>query len=271
MKAWDILLKTAYRAGTNGVESSSIIAARPALKVKKSGPNDGFVLPYLPGELVEAWKLLLGAGLECETSDGFRFDLVDIGRQVLSNLGISLHRKVKEAFESRDLNEFNEASALFLDLLADIDSLLETRREYRFSEWLESARRWGGNDLERKLYARNAAMLVTLWGPEADPDIFDYSWREWSGLIREYYLPRWKQFHRFLRQKLEQGEAYSEQGLPQVYGRESWRANEFYAGLAQWETVWINHPKLTANLSNKSDELTMSKALFKKWLEVLLL
>jgi alpha-N-acetylglucosaminidase len=266
LKAWEILLKTAYREGTNGVESSSIIAARPALEVKKSGPNEGFILPYRPAELVEVWNLLLEVEPECGMSEGYRFDIVDIGRQVLSNLAYSLHQIVKVAFASRDLAAFDKASILFLDLLMDIDSLLETRREYRFSEWLESARRWGGNDDERKLYARNAAMLVTLWGPQDDPEIFDYSWREWSGLIRDYYLPRWKQFHLFLCRKLQQGEAYSEQGLPLVYGRETWRANEFYTTLAQWETAWINHPKLTANPAGKSDELTMSKVLYKKWM-----
>ena len=44
-KAWVLLLAGPYRAGTNGVESSSIICARPAVDVKKSGPNAGFNIP----------------------------------------------------------------------------------------------------------------------------------------------------------------------------------------------------------------------------------
>lgn len=40
------LLEGPYRPGTNGTERSSIIAARPALNVKKSGPNAGLGIPY---------------------------------------------------------------------------------------------------------------------------------------------------------------------------------------------------------------------------------
>lgn len=265
LQAWEILLKTAYREGTNEVESSSIIAARPALDVKKSGPNEGFAMAYHPVELAEAWELLFDARRECETSDGYRFDLIDVGRQVLSNLGQALHKKVKDAFEERDLNAFQDASALFLDLLKDVDALVDTRREYRFSEWLKSARRWGSNDRERALYTKNAAMLVTLWGPEDDPSIFDYSWREWSGLIRAYYLPRWRQFHMFLEQTLAKGETYSEEGLPQVYGRESWRAHAFYADLAEWETAWLNNPIVTTDPAVESNELKQTEAVYEKW------
>ena len=42
------LLEGPYRPGTNGTERSSIIAARPALNVKKSGPNAGLGIPYSP-------------------------------------------------------------------------------------------------------------------------------------------------------------------------------------------------------------------------------
>jgi alpha-N-acetylglucosaminidase len=265
LEAWKILLKTAYRDGTNEVESSSIVAARPALDVKKSGPNDGFKIPYEPADLAEAWKLLLSAERECGKSDGYLFDLVDVGRQVLSNLGQTLHKSVRTAFENGNLKEFDEASEKFLELLSEIDMLLENRREYRFSEWLDSAKAWGTDDAEKKQYAKNAAMLVTLWGPEENPCIFDYSWREWSGLIRGFYLLRWEKFHSFLREKLQKGEAYSETGLPQVFGREAWRANEFYSKLADWEAAWVNNPEI-GHPEIKSDKaFEISEKLYGKW------
>ena len=39
-------------------------------------------------------------------------------------------------------------------------------------------------------YERNARRIVTVWGPPVD----DYSARIWSGLLRDYYMPRWKQY-----------------------------------------------------------------------------
>lgn len=58
-KAWALLRASAYSPGTNDVENSSIVAARPAIDVKKSGPNAGFSIPYNPENLVEAQAYLL--------------------------------------------------------------------------------------------------------------------------------------------------------------------------------------------------------------------
>ena len=198
--------------------------------------------------------------------EGYRFDVVDIGRQTLSNLAQDLHQEVRLAFEKKDLAAFDQAAANFIELLTDIDRLCETRGEYRFGDWLQSARRWGKTQEETALFDKDATMLVSLWGPEKAPEIFDYSWREWSGLIREYYIPRWSKFHAFLRAKLEKGEPYSEGGLPQVYGRESWRAGGFYNELAAWEEQWIATPKQWKKLAvGNGDELKVATELQKKW------
>ena len=43
-----------------------------------------------------------------------------------------------------------------------------------------AARRDGGSRVKQK--------QITLWGP--DGNILDYAAKQWSGLIRAYYLPR---------------------------------------------------------------------------------
>jgi alpha-N-acetylglucosaminidase len=270
-QAWKLLREGPYREGTSGVESSSIVAARPALDCKKSGPNEGFVLRYSPRELVNAWSLLLADQARCGGAEGYRFDAVDVGRQVLSNLGQMLHKNVCTAFASGDKTGLKQATAQFIDVLSDVDRLCETRGEYRFGDWLAAARKWGAGEADTALYDKNASMLVTCWGPEDNPRIFDYSWREWSGLIRSYYIPRWQKFHAMLAAKLEAGEAYSEAGLPQVYGREAWRANDFYASLADWELQWINTPKSHWRKldAGSGEELTCANELLAKWKPVL--
>lgn len=270
-QAWKLLREGPYREGTSGVESSSIVAARPALDCKKSGPNEGFVLHYSPMELVNAWSLLLADQTRCGVSEGYRFDVVDVGRQVLSNLGQVIHKNVCTAFAARDKAGFENATIQFIDVLSDIDQLCETRGEYRFGDWLATARKWGTNDADTALYDKNASMLVTCWGPEDNPQIFDYSWREWSGLIRSYYIPRWQKFHAMLAERLAAGKAYSEAGLPQVHGRETWRANDFYASLADWELHWIKTPKnhWIKHDTRSSDELVCATDLLAKWKPVL--
>ncbi|MEK0446059.1 MAG: hypothetical protein RLZZ399_1380 [Verrucomicrobiota bacterium] len=264
-RAWELLKNSAYKRGTSGVENSSIVAARPALDVKKSGPNAGFHIPYQTTDLETAWRELLKGSSQCAGSDGYQFDVVDVGRQVLSNLGQDLHRDVRMAFDARDSAGFERACRRFQDLLRDVDALLETRPEYRFERWIQSARRWGRNEEEKAYFDRDASALVTLWGPMERPEIMDYSWREWSGLIREFYLPRWEKFHAFLAAKLRAGEPYSEDGLPQVYGREAWRANAFYNELADWETAWVRRPKSDWKALGTESSLRLAWALAEKW------
>ncbi len=239
--AMQLLLATAYKAGTNNTEASSIVAARPAIEVKKSGPNAGLKIPYAPMQLWQVIELLLEANPEKKTS-GYLFDLVDITRQILSNLGQEIHKKAALSFTHKDLPAFDLHSNRFLDLLNDIDYITSTRPELSFDKWIADAHASAGDDEEaRKINDYNARMLVTQWGPsgERDSTIFDYSWREWGGLIRGYYLPRWEKFYAMLRTHLTTHTGYREEGLPLVHGREQLRANEFYDTLADWELEWI--------------------------------
>lgn len=253
-----MLLAGPYRPGTNGVENSSIIAARPALNVKKSGPNAGFKIPYAADTLAMAWKLLLDASYELQGSDGYRFDVMDIGRQVLSNLGQEMHKHAAEAFIKGDKKGFKLHSQRFLTLLKDVDKLLGTRSDFNFNTWIKDAQSQATNAEEKKLYTFNASQLVTWWGGDKEPSIFDYAWREWNGLIGDYYYERWSRFYAMLERKLNTGESYSEEGLKQVYGRESLRANTFYTDLASWEESWIKSPKSPKKV-NAGREIKVAK------------
>ena len=174
-KAWMLLLEGPYRQGTNGTEKSSIVAARPALDVKKSGPNAGLEIPYDPALIIRAQSLLLEDADKLSASRPYRFDLVDVQRQMMTNLGQLIHRKAAEAFRSKDREAFTLHSGRFLGMLADMDTLLRTRSEYSFDRWLTEARSWGETEEEKNQMERDATSLVTIWGADGDPRIFDYS------------------------------------------------------------------------------------------------
>lgn len=266
-KAWKILLKTAYMKGTDNVENSSIVCARPAIKVKKSGPNAGFHIPYQNKELLQSLLLLLADRDQLQASDAFKYDVVDVLRQVLSNYGQTVQANAAKAFVEKNKEDFNRYSQEFLSLLKDIDLLLSTRSEFSFEKWVKDARSWGITDEERNYYEYNASMLVTLWGPlteKNEPVIFDYSWREWSGLIDQYYYKRWKIFYDMLSVHLENGTDYSEENLPMVHGREAFRANEFYSKMADWEIAWVKSIK-QFKVNENIDELDVAKDLLDKY------
>lgn len=266
-QAWDILLKGPYSRGINGVEFSSIIAARPAIRVKKSGPNTGFNIPYDPQSLLEAERLLLADAEKLKTSEPYRFDVVDVQRQIMSNLGQEIHRAAADAYLAGDLAAFTLHSNRFLELLLDVDTLLATRTEWNFDCWVTDARRWGTTSEEKELLERDATALVTYWGftPGYTCRQFDYSWREWAGLIRRYYYARWKMFYTMLAESLQNGKPYSEEGIPLSHGREAFRANDFYDQLADWEIAFVATPKTDIDPSPKGDEIELATRMFHKY------
>lgn len=258
--AWKILLRTVYGRGTNGVEKSSSLCARPAVNVKKSGPNDGFHLPYGNQRLLRALELLLEKESD---SDGYQYDIADILRQILSNYGQKLYREVAEAFLNRKKETFVQKSRNFLKLIEDTDCLLSGRSEFSLKKWIQDARSWGDTQGEENYLEYCAKVLLTIWGSEKEPLIFDYSWREWAGMLKNFYCKRWQIFFEELEEKLEKGEEYEEDILPQVYGREAFRANEVYEKIADYEVGWINrHEKFE---DTETDIVWEAKRLVKKY------
>lgn len=267
-KAMMCLLEGPYRPGTNGTERSSIIAARPAVDCKKSGPNAGLGIPYSPLLLVKAEALLLKDAERMKASKPYRFDVVDVQRQLMSNLGQAIHRQAAEAFKRKDGKAFRLHSQRFLELLGDADELLRTREEYSMDRWIADARSWGDTDEEKNLLERDATSLITIWGADggSDPNIFDYSWREWSGLISGFYLQRWAKFYSMLEEHLASGAEYKEEGLKQVYGREAFRANTFYNELANFEMNFAATPYKVRYPITQGDELEVAARMYSKYL-----
>lgn len=262
------LLEGPYRRGTNGTERSSIVAARPALDVKKSGPNAGLGIPYDPLLVIRAQRELLKDADKLSASKPYRFDIVDVQRQLMTNLGQLIHKQAAEAFRSKDKAAFALHSGRFLELLEDMDELLCTRPEYSFDRWLTEARSWGDTPAEKDLMEKDATSLVTIWGADGDPSIFDYSWREWAGLVKGYYLPRWQKFYAMLQGHLDAGTEYKEEGLKLTHGREAFRANDFYSKLGDWELAFAAQTGKARMPATQGDELQITRRLFHKYLKL---
>ena len=68
-----------------------------------------------------------------------------------------------------------------------VDALLSGHPVHRLEPWLARARALAATPEEADYYERSARRIITTWGPGVE----DYSARLWSGLIRDYYAPRY--------------------------------------------------------------------------------
>lgn len=200
-RAWQLLAETVYNSGSG---PQSIFCARPSLQVKGASTWGTTQFGYDPAKLEQAAREFLSASDQLAPVDAYQADAVDLVRQVLSNRGLILYRRMVSAYQIGDKAQFHQTADAFLRLLRDQDTLLATRREFLLGQWLAAANSMGHTESERALCERNARMQITYWGPD-DPetDVHDYANKEWSGLLRDFYLPRWAMFTRELNSRLD--------------------------------------------------------------------
>ena len=79
-----------------------------------------------------------------------------------------------------------------LGIVEDVYALLGTQPHMLLGRWLDAARAWGQSPAEKAMMEFNARNQLTLWGPRGE--IADYASKQWSGLMRDYYLRRWQMF-----------------------------------------------------------------------------
>lgn len=190
--AWQLLLETAYKSGDR---AEPIFCARPSLAVKGVSTWGSIGVPYDEAKLEEAAREFLKGGDRLRGIDAYQYDAVNLVRQVLSNRGLEAYHTMVTAYQVHDVAGFEAAKQEFLKLLRAEDSLLSTRREFMLGTWLTAAKAMGHTKEEKNLYEKNARTLITYWGPDDPATVArDYAYKEWSGLLEDYYLPRWEMF-----------------------------------------------------------------------------
>lgn len=60
----------------------------------------------------------------------------------------------------------------------------------------------GDTPQEKELCEANARALLTSWGSSPSTSIIDYAQRQWAGLLKDYYYPRWKAYISYQQKQL---------------------------------------------------------------------
>ena len=120
----------------------------------------------------------------------FEVDMIEMTVQYLGGKIEALIQTIELAYQHGDMEKASALETEFEALMIGADRLLCSHPNLRLENWLNYARNWGSTQELKNYYEKNARRIVTIWGPPVD----DYSARIWSGLLRDYYLPRWKNY-----------------------------------------------------------------------------
>lgn len=247
VQAWNILRATVYNGQRIRDGAESIITGRPTFDSANTWTRTP--LNYAPADLVPAWDYFLKAIPACKTKEGFLYDITDVTRQVLANHARTLQLRFIEVYEKQDVAGFAKTSQDFLTLIADIDRLLATRKDFLLGPWIADARKCGNTAAEKALYERNARNLITLWGDAASP-LHEYSCRQWSGLLNDFYKARWQQFFDTVK-------------VDMAHNRKT-DVKRFDSTIAQWEWKWVNTQK-NYPVTTTGNTIEVVKELYNKY------
>lgn len=205
-EAWQLLASSIYGEFKIKGEGTfeSIFCARPAMDIKNVSTWGPKQMQYDVRKLERALLLLRSAADHYQGSETYHYDLVDLARQVLTNHARDVYNESLRAFRAQDKELLLERSAKFMALLELQDDLVGTVPDLLLGRWLQAASQYGPTAADRKRSLWNAKTLITYWGPDdATTPVHDYANKEWAGLLRSYYLPRWRVFYADLKAQLE--------------------------------------------------------------------
>ncbi|KAN0029588.1 hypothetical protein ACTA71_007719 [Dictyostelium dimigraforme] len=209
---WITLINTVFNATATTARANmgapeSFIALRPQLTFG----NNSF---YNPSILYSAWNVFsLVDDPYVISTETFEFDISEFTMQSLSNYFMQQYFLLVKAYNASDIQTLSTVSIELLDIINYMDMIASTQGSLQLGLWTYRARLWAypTNDIptlqnssnsNTAPYEFNARNVLTLWGP-SNSVLHDYAFKLWSGLVSDFYSPRWELFLKSLVQSVE--------------------------------------------------------------------
>ncbi|MDD2960671.1 MAG: alpha-N-acetylglucosaminidase [Muribaculaceae bacterium] len=142
-------------------------------------------------------KLFLECAEAMKGSQLYRNDAIEFAAYFISQRADNNYKQALVEDSKGNFTKAQEYIDVTCELLMKVDSLLASHPTCQLSSWVDYARNSGSTLAEKNAFESNAKRLITTWGGFQE----DYAARLWSGLIKDYYIPRIKKY--FSRQRSE--------------------------------------------------------------------
>lgn len=192
--AWKILAEEIYIRETPPELNESALCCRPSLTADRVCTWGEHAEIKDGRALTKVIKLLLSQYEICKESETYRYDLVDFSRQLMGDDSWKLVYGIQEAYAEKDVDTFRKMADKFLARFDLAEALLSSHEKCLLGNWLEPAKRLGKTELEKRWFEWNARILITVWSCKAGELLHDYAAREYAGMIKDFYKPRWERF-----------------------------------------------------------------------------
>ena len=200
-RVWEIMLETGYNSKDTYYQGAaeSVINSRPTTNFTSASSWGHSDINY-DKELLEEAAALMAKNYDIfKDSPAFVYDFVDILRQVVANSAQEYHTEMVSAYQNGDLELFDAISSDFVEMILLQDEILSCSSDFLVGTWIEDARSMvaDSDDWTKDFFEFNARSLITTWGGYKNANgggLRDYSNRQWAGLTKDYYYPRWEKW-----------------------------------------------------------------------------
>ena len=177
---WELLLKSVYGTFTDH--------PRFNWQFRPGSVNDGSIC--MNEDYFAALEQFAASADSLSSSNFYLTDLCEMMAHYLGGKSEILIKQIDQEYLLGDTVQAQFLQKRFETLMLGMDILLRQHPNLRLDRWVEFATGHAQNEIQKRRYETNAKRIVTVWGPPVD----DYSARIWSGLVKDYYLERWKRY-----------------------------------------------------------------------------
>lgn len=174
-----------------------------------------------PESLRHVIGLLLDEEPSYADSELYYYDIVDFAQHYVAYRADVHLAQAGALYKSGDFERGDSEFSITKDLLAKLEQL-QVVTGGSFTQWCEDAVSLAATDEERVLYLQNAKAQITIWGGDR---LKDYASKSWSGLLLDFYVPRWEMFIENYKKNKEDFDSATAQDM-----------------LIEWEEGWVRAP-----------------------------
>ena len=219
------------------LNQASAICARPCTEVYHTAPGDTFELPYDNKALFSLVKKVMAD--DVKKNDVFRSDIQQIMKQVLNNVLYPIYQQSVECFRNKAVEPFEKTTNAFMEIAQDMDRLLKTVKSTNLFTQIEGARQLGDTKQIKQNLEVNFLMYHTTYGPIKNSQVFDTYWREWGGMVKDFYLKRWYVFFRMMASYFEKPKKFKDMSKHRPYDRNEYADTLLSKRIEYMENDWI--------------------------------
>ncbi len=230
------LIELCYNENSE-LNQGSVLCAKPCTDICHTAPFDTLEKPYDNKELFALVKEVIEG--DCKKNEAFREDLQGVFRQALSNVLLPIYRQTVACFRNKATQPFEKTTNAFLEIGEDIDRLLKTVKRTNLFTYIEEIGELSETKEVRQNLEVNFLMYHTIYGPLKNSQLYDTNWREWGGMVKDFYLKRWYIFFRMMASYFDKPKKFKDISKRQVNGRNEYADTLLSKRLEYMENEWI--------------------------------